>query len=166
MRLCCLTWFTKTRSSSIPVMSWAWTIRFCEWPPSRPRSKSESGSYSRDPVGNFSLRSNRTPSSVSSRILSGPFLTTNSTTSLLQRPSPASSVSWIWRSNESSLSKTEAIPPWAILVLLSIIPFLVTRATLPNAATLRAKVRPATPLPMIKKSVLICFMWLYCFKII
>src|SRR5262249_21268603 len=69
-----------------------------------------------------------------------------------QRPAPASSVSRICRSKESSLLVTQATPPCAQAVLESTPLRLVTIATRPFLAVLIANVRPAIPLPMITKS--------------
>ena len=124
-----------SNSSSWPVISRAWTILFLEWPPSRPRSRLNSASFSLSEKG---LVSNFTPRLISSLILAGPFFTTSVAASLSVRPHPASIVSLICSSKESSRSKTDAIPPWACRVLLSLIFFFVIMATFPCSAALRA----------------------------
>ena len=61
------------------------------------------------------------------------------------------------RAKESSGDSTAAIPPWARLVAVSTLAFLVMMVTDPKRAALMAKESPEMPLPITRKSVL-CFM--------
>ena len=96
-------WWIIARMTSRPVASpRAWTIRACEWPPSRPRATLA-----------VRPRAKWVPQSISSSIRSGASRTTISTTSGSHSPLPAARVSAMWFSNWSSGSSTPAIPPWA-----------------------------------------------------
>ncbi len=129
-------------SISAPVMSPRWTMRFLEWPPSMPNSKPPA----------FESRSNLAPVDMSLSISSGACFTMSSTASLSHRPSPASSVSFTCKAKLSFFEKTAAIPPCAKFVFDSSASFLVTRQTLPNSLARSAKLRPAIPEPITRKS--------------
>ena len=58
------------------------------------------------------------------------------------------------RAKESSGESTAAIPPWARLVAVSTLAFLVMMVTDPKRAALMAKESPEMPLPITRKSVL------------
>src|ERR1700722_3219369 len=75
-----------------------------------------------------------------------------STAARLQRPAPARSVSSTCDSNESSTLHTLAIPPCAYAVLASSLAALVSTVTLPIAEALIAKIKPAIPPPITRKS--------------
>ena len=78
----------------------------------------------------------------------GPSPTMARTATSSHNPAPASSVSCTCNSKLSSLLHTQATPPCAQAVLESAGARLVMIATLPCAAALRAKLKPATPLPI------------------
>ena len=92
------------------------------------------------------------PSSINSRIRSGPSLRSSRPRPRSHRPAPASSVSRTCSSNESSPLVTHAMPPCAQAVFESAPWRFVMIATRPCFAALKAKVSPAMPLPMTTKS--------------
>ena len=89
-------------------------------------------------VAVFLVQSKWAPMSINSRTRAGPWRTTNSTMSGWDRPSPVVRVSLMWYSKRSSGPRTAAMPPWALLVEVSVRPFLVTKLTRANSATFKA----------------------------
>ena len=79
--------------------------------------------------------SNSTPCLRKALIIFGPRSTTYRTTGSLQSPAPASRVSRMCSSKESSGAITAAMPPWAQFVAESDPRFFVTRPTVPREAT-------------------------------
>ncbi len=65
---------------------------------------------------------------------------------------PAFKVSWMCFSIESPGAVAAAIPPWAFSVALSESFSLVIKSTEPCLAAFKAKLRPAAPEPMTRKS--------------
>ena len=78
----------------------------------------------------------------------GPSFTHTSTARSWQSPAPASSVSSMCASNESSSPRTAAIPPWAYCVLESLLDRLVTRTMSPWAEASSAKVGDTLAIPL------------------
>ena len=140
----CRTASISPRWISKPVSS-AWCrMRNSECPPSRCRSNCPS-----------SFLSKLTPQLTNSSIPLGALRTTCSTAAGSLSQSPATIVSWICFSKSSTIRLvTEAIPPCAFAVLASSSVVLQHKAILylPVRATLSAKLIPATPPPIIKKS--------------
>src|SRR6478736_424566 len=100
-------------------------------------------------------RSNSVPQSISCLTYLVPSVTRVSTAASSHRPAPATRVSPSWRSGLSSSDKTTATPPCAYSVLDSLALSLVRTVTsAPPDASSIAERRPATPLPMMMKSVL------------
>ncbi len=127
---------------SNPVLSAWWSMRNSECPPSRWRSKEPS-----------SFLSKSTPHLISCRICSGAPVTTFFTASRSDSQSPATIVSCICLSKSStSILVTDATPPCARAVFASSRVVLHISATFPFEATLRAKLMPAMPEPITKKS--------------
>ena len=132
----------STRPISRPVASRAWSTRLTLCAPSRPSENAPSAP-----------RSNAAPQSASSATRAGPSSTSTRTASGRHRPSPAAIVSAPCSAGESSRPTAAAMPPWAYPVLLSSgRSALVSTSTDPAAASETAARRPATPLPMTRKS--------------
>src|SRR5690606_10065244 len=136
--------FSSAACTAQPVASATWTIRRCEWPPSRVRWSAPSS------------RLNGTPSSHSRSIAAGACSITNSTVSRRLSPAPATIVSRIWSSNVSPASSTAAMPPCAQAVDPLVSVPLATTRTLRSVASLNAAVRPAAPEPMMRTSYCWC----------
>ena len=126
----------KVRISSAPVASpLAWTMRWREWPASRPSISSPPAS-----------RSNRAPLSISHASRSGAAPVTSSATTGSASPEDTASVSTAWRWGSSSAAMAAATPPWAQRLDPSPSAVLVTTTQSPSA---RAVLSPAIPLPTI-----------------
>lgn len=123
-----------------PVASFTWTMRRCEWPPSRVRWRS--------PLS----RLKGTPSSHSRSIEAGAWAITYSTTSRSLSPAPAIMVSRTWFSKVSPASSTAAIPPCAQAVAPSLRPPLASTSTRLVSASASAAVSPAAPEPITRTS--------------
>jgi len=141
---CCCTQRSSLVLISSPVVSLECRMRRLPWPPSRPRSNSPSFSVSKS-----------TPQLSSSSMAAGASSTMVRTAASSQSPAPASSVSATCSSKVSFLSITAAIPPWALAELEMRGSLLQRMVTLPYSAARRAKLSPATPLPITRKSVVV-----------
>ena len=138
----CSTQRSSARWMCSPVRSPpACSTRGCECAPSRARASSPSAA-----------RSNSTPNAISRHTAAGPCSTSVRTARASHSPAPARIVSSACRCGSSPAAIAAAMPPCARLVLVSLVSPLLSRQTEPCSRASSAALRPASPVPMIRKS--------------